>query len=71
MKDDLTDRMAATFEANGMPVALKVSDRTTSAMSTSSTLLCKRPAADQGVSLPVHRLWELVRGDALPGQEGD
>jgi proline dehydrogenase len=29
MKDDLTDRMAATFEANGMPVALKVSDRTT------------------------------------------
>jgi hypothetical protein len=27
MKDDLTDRMASTFEANGMPVALKVSER--------------------------------------------
>jgi hypothetical protein len=71
MKDDLTDRMAATFEANGMPVALKVSERATSTTSTTFTTLCKKAAADQGFSLLVHRLWELVRGHAILGQESN
>jgi hypothetical protein len=59
MKDDLTDRMAESFKANGMPVALKVSHL-------SSLASVNGGRADR----VVHCVWKSWGGIAVLGPSG-